>query len=745
MVVTISRDELASAVRLHQAGDLVAATRLYESILHRDTSHADALHLLGLARHQQGQSWLAVDLIGRAVALHPAVAIFHATLGEAYRALGQFDRAASSCRSALELGLKDPAVQNNLGLALHALGRPAEAAVAFRAVLEQWPTDAPAHTNLGAALRALDSTDEALAHLRRAVAIDPKLAAAQSNLGQLLLDLGRPSEALPHCREAVILQPNLPEAHNNLGNVQRALGRLPEALQCYGEALRLNPALAQAHVSLGLTLQQAERWDEALPWLRRACELEPNSLEFLALLAEAAVEREIFDEATTCYQKMLELDPGLAASHNALGWLLQEEGRLEEAAEHLRRSLELRPEHTIAHVNLGGVHEKLGDFAAAETCFRAALEADESAGLALARLAMLLGGKLPDAERERIEERLARSDASDPTRLNLLFGLAGVCDARKCYARAADCAREANSLAKAELGRRKLGYDPADHDRLVSGLIEAVDPAYFSRLAGAGLDTRRPIFVVGLPRSGTSLIEQILASHSQCHGAGELPLARQGFGALPDLLNRAQPSLACIPLLDREAVRHLASWHEHRLCEIDGGRAARIADKMPDNYLHLGLLATLFPRAVLIHCRRDLRDVAVSCWITGFRSMRWTNEVHHIASRFEQHRRLMNHWRAVLPVPIHEVDYEETVADLESSARKLLAACSLDWEPACLDFHRTRRTVRTASFTQVRQPVYQSSAGRWRNYQTELADLFAALPGDPDASHAEYLRLGIRF
>ena len=251
-MATISRDEIASAVRLHQAGDLVAAARLYESILERDTTHADAFHLLGLARHQQGQSWLAVDLIGRAVALRPAAAVFHATLGEAYRALGQFDRAASSCRSALELGLNDPAVQNNLGLALHALGRPAEAAAAFRAVLEQRPADAPAHTNLGAALRALDSTERHLATLRRAVALDAKLAAAQSNLGQLLLDLGRPSEALPYCREAVILQPNLPEAHNNLGNAHRALGRFPEAIQCYSEALRLNPDLAQAHVSLGL-------------------------------------------------------------------------------------------------------------------------------------------------------------------------------------------------------------------------------------------------------------------------------------------------------------------------------------------------------------------------------------------------------------------------------------------------------------------------------------------------------------
>lgn len=156
--------------------------------------------------------------------------------------------------------------------------------------------------------------------------------------------------------------------------------------------------------------------------------------------------------------------------------------------------------------------------------------------------------------------------------------------------------------------------------------------------------------------------------------------------------------------------------------------AARVGDKMPENYVHLGLLATLLPNAVFIHCRRDLRDVAVSCWITGFRSVHWTNDTQHIAARFQQYDRLMKHWRAVLPAAIHEVDYEETVDDVEGVARRLLAACGLEWEPACLEFHGTKRPVRTASFSQVRQPVYRGSVGRWKNYETELADLFAALP-----------------
>jgi len=733
-VATISSGELASAVRLHQAGELAAATRMYESILDRDSTNADAFHLLGVVRHQQGQSRLAAELIGRAVALRPGVAVFRATLGEAYRALGHFERAAGCCQEALQLGLNDPGVYNNLGLALQAMGRHADAALAFRAALGLRPDDAMAHTNLGAALRAMDAKDQALDHFRRAVAIDPKLAPAQTNLGQLLLDLGRPAEALPHCQEAVALQPNLPEAHNNLGNAHRALFGFPEARRCYNEALKLNPDLAQAHANLGVSLQHEERWDEALPWLRHATELQPDSLAFLALRAEAAVDRELFGEAIDCYHKMLELDSCPAATHNALGWLLQEEGRLDESGEHLRSALRLRPDLAIAHVNLGSLYEKLGNFGAAEASFRAAVPDEDASGPALARLAMLLRGKLPDADRETMERRLAGSDSADPARVNLLYGLAYVWDALQRYTEAADCVRQANALTAAQLERRKLAYLPAEHERLVSALIAAFDPSFFARLAGAGRGTRRPVFIVGLPRSGTTLIEQILASHSQFHGAGELALAQQAFKAVPDLLDRALPPLACVADLSALATRELALWYEERLRELDGGKAARIIDKMPDNYIHLGLLATLFPNSVLIHCRRDLRDVAVSCWMTGFRSVRWACDTRHIASRFQQYNRVMNHWRTVLPAPIHVVDYEETVADPEGVARRLLAACGMGWEPACLDFHRSPRPVRTASSIQVRQPVYRSSIGRWKNYEGELAELFAALPCDPERS-----------
>ncbi len=593
---TISRDEFAGAVQLHQSGQLAAAARLYELFLDRDATHADSLHLLGITHLQLGQPDVAAELISRAVGLCPQAPVFRATLAEAYRATGRYDRVVECCLAALQLGLNDSAVLNNLGLALEALGRHADAADAFRAALGLRPDDATGHINLGTALRALDQKDQALAHFRRAVSIDPDSPAALTNLGQLLLDLGQAGEAFPHCQRAVVLHPGLPEAQHNLGNALHALGNFSEARRHYGEAIRLRPEMAQACVNLARTLQEEGQWDLALPWLRRATESEPRSLVFLALLAEAAVERDLFEEAIACYQRMLEVDSKLAATHNALGWLLQESGRLDEASNHLKTTLALRSDFAIAHVNLGGVHEKLGNFAAAETCFRAALPDDNSRSPALARLAMLLRGGLPDADLALIEERLAVSPASDPARVNLLFGLAGVRDARGSYSPAAECAREANQLARAQLERRNRSYQPDEHEHLVSGLIDSIDDAFFARLSGAGREESLPVFIVGLPRSGTTLIEQILASHPLVHGAGELTLVREDFEAIPGLLHRHDdPPAACIGSLTRDATRQLANRHLDRLFELDGGRAARIVDKMPDNYVHLGLIAALFP------------------------------------------------------------------------------------------------------------------------------------------------------
>jgi tetratricopeptide (TPR) repeat protein len=726
------QDDMTAAIAMHQTGRLGPAARLYEKVLARG-ENADALHLLGVLSHQQGQPTRAVELIARALALRPNAPAFHANLAEAYRAQGELERAAGCCRAALRLWPDYPEALCNLGLALQGLGQRPAAAGHFRRALQLRPDFPAAHNNLGIVLRDLGQPDEALVHFRRAVELAPDFAMARTNLGQLLLDRGQAEEALPHCREAIRLQPDLAALHHNLGNALRTLGRNVEARAAYLEALRLDPNLAVAHAHLGLLLQREGRLGDALSWLKQAVELEPARALYWEYLAELHGEAEAFDQAIPCWERVLTLGPARAGPHLALGWALQEEGRLAEAGEHYRTAARLQPDSGLAQLDLGSLLEEQGDLTRAEAAFREALRLQPVFALPHARLATLLRGKLPDTDRAALEERLADPRLGPGPRARLLFGLAHALDARGDYARAAECLRESNALAR-ELARGRRDYVPAEHNEFVDGLVRVFDRDFFRRNDGAGSDSRRPVFILGLPRSGTTLVEQVLASHPHIHGAGELRLGRQSLEAIPAVLGRDDTPLPCVPYLDGAAIGRLAERHLEALRALDGGRAERVVDKMPDNYMYLGLLATLFPNAVFIHCRRDLRDVAVSCWMTDFRSIRWANEPGHIATRFQQYRRLMEHWRAVLPVPIHEVDYEETVSDLEGVARRLLAACGQEWDPACLEFHRSSRPVRTASVSQVRQPVYKQSVARWKHYERELADLFAALPLESQTS-----------
>ncbi|MFI5456158.1 MAG: tetratricopeptide repeat protein [Isosphaerales bacterium] len=726
------QDVLDSAIAMHQAGQLGDAALLYQKVLAQDEANASALHLFGVLYHQQGDDVRAVALIGRALAVRPSMPAAHANLAEAYRGLGQLERAVGCCRLALKLWPECPEALCNLGLALQVLGRREEAAQQFRRALEIRPDIAPFHNNLGIVLRELGQLDEALEHFRRAVGLAPSFAPALTNLGQMLLDRGNAAEALPYCQEAVRLEPDVPAVHHNLGNALGALERWVDARAAYLEALRLDPDLAPAHARLGLTLQREGQLGDALPWLMQAVELDPNNAGFQKALGDLYMEWGEPAEALPILRRALDLSlDDRAGLHLSVGGALLQEGRTEEAGDQFRIALRLQPDSAAVHQHLGALHEVQGELAEAEGAFRTALRLQPRFPLAHARLAILLRGRLPDEDLAALEEWLADPQLRKEPRARLLFGLAHVLDARGDYTRAAECLCEANALAAGK-ARSRWECVTADHVLFVDGLVEAFARDFFTTVAGSGLDTQRPVFVFGLPRSGTTLIEQVLASHSCVHGAGERRLAQQSFLAVPSIVGRAEPPLKSIRHLNAATIRRLAEQHLDCLSALAGGAAKRVVDKMPDNYMHLGFLATLFPKATFIHCRRDLRDVAVSCWMTDFGMIGWANDPEQIATRFRQYRRLMDHWRAVLPVPMHEVDYEETVADLEGVARRLVAACGLDWEPACLEFYRTRRPIRTASVVQVRQPIYSGSVARWKNYKTVLADLFAKLPSDPE-------------
>jgi tetratricopeptide (TPR) repeat protein len=466
-------------------------------------------------------------------------------------------------------------------------------------------------------------------------------------------------------------------------------GNLQQADLLYRQILRADPWHAEALHLLGVIAHQIGKSDLAVDYIKKALRIRPDTPQAHNNLGIALRGQGKLDEAIASYQQALRLNPDYAEAHNNLGNTLSDQGKVEEAVASYREALRLKPDYTDA----------------------------------LGQLAVLLRGKLPDADRAVLEQRLAESDLNDFDRAKLLYGLAGVRDARGEYAQAAVLLRQANALSLSVRRLKGQVYDRDVNACFVNNIMATFTAAFFERVRGFGLDTERPVFIFGLPRSGTTLTEQILAAHSQVFGAGELDLTDREFRAL-GAQSKAQSAFTALSDLQPETVRRMAQGHLDHLAAMNDS-AARVVDKMPDNVYYLGLLAVLFPRAKFIHCRRDLRDVAVSCWMTNFRDYYWANDPNDIAARFREYQRLIEHWRTVLPVAILEVQYEETVADLPGAARRLVEWCGLHWDPACLSFHEGFRPVRTPSKIQVREPVYTRSVGRWRHYEQEMSELLA--------------------
>ena len=608
----------------------------------------------------------------------------------------------------------------------HQGGRLRAAERIYRQILAAEPNQPDALHLLGVIASQAGKHDLAVEYITRAIRLQGNSAFFHYNLGEAYRALRNIPESVACYRRALELKPDLAEARGNLGAAFKGQGRLDEAVTCYRQALQLKPDWAEVCNSLGITLKEQDKPDEALACWLRALELKPDYAEVHNNLGNALAEQGKQDEAVACYRRALELKPDYAEAHGNLGNALANQGKLDEALACYRRALELKPDYAEAHNNLGRTLEEQGDLRGAEDSFRAALRHNSRSALAHHKLAGLLGGRLPEkdlaAQCRLLEQGFAsgeQRELTDAERLLLHFGLAHVLDARGEYAEAAQHLARGNAIRLSEWRKHGQAYNPQEHESRIDQMIAACGPDFFEQVRDFGLESELPVFVLGLPRSGTTLIEQILASHSQVFGAGEIKLAR---GTMVALGGQGVDPVEGLRRLDRETAHRLASWHLEKLRALNPV-ALRIVDKMPDNYLYLGLLASLFPRAKFIHCRRDLRDVAVSCWMTHFQEIRWANDELHIASRFHEYQRIMEHWRKVLPVPLLEVDYEEIVADLEGAARKLVAWCGLEWESGCLEFHQAKRPVRTASAVQVRQPVYTTSVGRWRHYQQSLATL----------------------
>jgi tetratricopeptide (TPR) repeat protein len=678
-----------AAATLHQQGNLPKASEHYGSILGIKPNHFGALFGLATVCVQRGKLDDAVALYRKSLDIDPQRVDAHYNAGAALQALGQLGEAASHYEQALAIQPELPETRTNLGNVLRALNRPEEAIGQYQKALAVRPVDFEARNNLAGALLSLGRAEEAIAQYEQALAIRPDSAEAHFNLGNVFLALNRLQEAVARYGQALAIKPDHTEAHNNLGHALLGLGRAGEAIVRYQRAIAIRPAFAEAYNNIGDALQQLARFKDAIAFHERA----------------------------------LAIKPDYAEAHCHLGGALHRVDRPEEACTHCRQAIALNPDYADAHYGLGVALEALGRVDEARGPFeRAAQLAPKRAQF---HFALALSGRFsPGDPRLAAIEALMRDPAlSDNDRITLQFALGKAFGDLEQHEISFRHFLDGNALK-----RQQTSYDEAAGLRFFERIATIFTAELMQRMRGGGDPSRIPVFVVGMPRSGTTLIEQILASHSKVFGAGELEV----FGRTVFNLGIEKRSPVTfpelVPNLSAEELRQLGARYLERMSAV-AGAAERIVDKLPLNFTFVGLIHLALPNARIIWARRDPIDTCLSCFSTLFGGDQpHTYDLAELGRYHRAYEALMLHWQRVLPEGVMlEVRYEDVVEDLEGQARRMVEYCDLEWQDACLAFHRTQRPVRTASVAQVRRPIYRSSVGRWRAYEHLLQPLLEAL------------------
>jgi tetratricopeptide (TPR) repeat protein len=528
----------------------------------------------------------------------------------------------------------------------------------------------------------------------------------------LLQATGRSQQAVAAMRRAIAVVPQSSALRLALGQIWASAGHIDEAVAAFREATVLQPDFAEAWYLLGMTFYGAQRDREALPALRQAYALAPAHPQIVRALAETEYALEHFPEALALYERIaasgMANDAGVPLR---LSQCQRRSGAPERALTHVQAGLARFPDDAPLWLESGWVQEDLGDAAQAQAAYARARALRPEWADPLGAAIALARGSAPNALVDEAEALLASGRLPEQQQAFLHHTLGKRADSAGEYPKAAAHWREANRL------RRKVDGD-FERDVFaaqVDAAIEAFTPMASKTLRHAALSDPRPLFVVGMPRSGTTLVEQMIAAHPQAHGCGELTgivSIAQDVPAQTGLRWPQDASQVDLNWLRERAKRYLAVATKGVSAD-----AERLVDKQPFNFLHIGLIAMLFADARVIWCRRDPRDIALSIFSESFSpASTFATDLDDIAFVIAQQERLMRHWQSVSPLPILEVVYETVVTDTEAQIRRLIDFAGLPWDERCLDFHNSGRSVQTLSRWQVRQPVHPRSVGRWRNY-----------------------------
>ncbi len=559
---------------------------------------------------------------------------------------------------------------------------------------------------------------------RSAITLNSGMAAAYYNLGISLRDQQKPGKAAAAFRAAVQLQPDYVEAYNALGYMLAIQGNMSESEQHLRHAITLNSTIADVHNNLGNVLRAQSRNTEAIASYRNAIDAQSDHLDAMLNLSSLLSKMTRLEKAIEWDRRILALRPDFAEVHHHLGNILVGVNRLEEAVESFRSAQRIKPDFADAAGAEAQTLQKLGRYDESCECILRALECGSRSVPII--VAMAAVAKRLDKCGEALslsEEALQAQKLSIDEQQQLHFAIGKLHDSLGCYQEAFEHYRQANALYRGRFAHEK-------HARMISDSIELFRPDYLRKMPKAQRMSDRPIFIIGMPRSGTSLVEQILASHPRIFGAGELNDINLYANDMQERLGSAKAYPACLDEITPSMLDGLADQYLGRLHDLDA-TALRVTDKMPHNFLHLGVIAMLFPGARIIHTRRDPMDTCLSIYFQQFNNLHaYAHDLTDLGYYYKTYNKLMEHWQSVLDLPFFEIQYEALVAEPRTWIPRLVEFCDVEWDETCMRFHETQRAVNTPSTEQVREPMYSRSVGRWRHYEAQLEPLRASLESD---------------
>lgn len=628
---------------------------------------------------------------------------------------GKPDVAETFCREHLNLHPESVEYLRLLGRALMQQRRFDEAETALRIAIELAPDFAPLSEELGSALGQQRKFEEAIPLFEQAVRQDPGLASAHKKLGQSLAAIGRGTEADVAFETFFEQDPDTGVVA--LGAAQIRVGKEEEAIHSFRKVLKKNPDNVDAMRFLAAVyLKQEKKLRDAEALLQRATKIAPDFAMAWFDLGQVLVKRAKRMEAIEAFTQATVLEPRNGHAWEQLASTTAGAGYPEQAADAFRTAITISPNAAGFHMGFGHVLKTLGDQPASLRAYREAIRLRPEFGEVYWSMANLKVFTFEDAEVEAMESQLENEELQEVTNVHFRFALGKAFEDRKDYDKAWTYYHSGNKRQ-----RPLVNYDPVKNSTNGEKVRSYFTRDFLSKTEGNGYADEGPIFIVGLGRSGSTLIEQILASHSQVEGTEELSV----LGNLSDTLGRYRTDKQNFPeVLD--TMRPL-DWRALGLEYIDGAKRYRMTDKpiftdkLPNNFPFVGLLHLILPNAKIINARRHPLDTCLGNYKQLFgHGQNFTYDMFELTDYYNEYCQTMDHWNEVLPGKVLDVHYEETVTDLEGQVARILEHCGLPFEEQCVRFHETKRAIKTASSEQVRQPIYQGGMGKWRKYESHL-------------------------